>query len=291
MGTSLWRGSGLFLSFFIVLSFSCQREAGKRDSDVTKEHDYENVTRTTTVSWKDLQAIKIDSLLDDFLLYYTANDSFQHVRTRFPLPCVDKEGKLSHIEVKDWQRVRFLTMEKMYSLLLNSQDDMDLASSTNLREGVFEWIYPQKDEVVQYFFQRTQRGAWYLDSLAINHIADNPNAGFWEFYRKFATDVRYQAKHVRPNILLLTNSMEDGDGYTTEVFSVGLEQWLAWQIELPVDTLTHIVYGKYDELQIKNSIQKILCYKSVDESMFRALYFRKDKRGEWQLYQYEDSQF
>jgi hypothetical protein len=237
------------------------------------------------------QATKSDIVFDDFLLAYTSDSAFQWKRTHFPLHHRDKEGKEAFIAEDEWKMATLFHGEELYTIISNNEAEMDLSTDTSLKEGRFEWIYLQENKISSYLFQRNGQHAWYLERFDESHLTDNPNGQFLKFYKKFATDPEYQKQHVRKTIDFVTNFTDETEGFNTEHFRVDAEQWLAWQVPMPSQKLTNIVYGHQDTAQIAASHIKIMTIRSMDGTFFKALYFRKNRIGDWYLYRYEDTAY
>lgn len=276
-------------SLAAVLMFSaCNKEGEKQN----QREETDSITHAVDSSSTYLSEspTKLDAVFDDFLLGYASDSAMQWNRTRFPLP-YSKKGKAESVGMQKWKMTTLFGGELCYTILFDTEKDIDLPTHTDLTEGLFEWIYPDRNIVSQYHFRRNDQGAWYLDSLCEASLENNPNAAFLKFYKKFATDIEYQKKHIDTPIDFVTNFTDDNDGFTTDNFRIDMDQWLAWQVPMPAEKITNIVYGLRDNETTQAATRKILCIKAVDGTFFKALYFAKYKDNEWMLYKYEDTAY
>ena len=277
-----------FCTASLLLLASCRADEKKTDRETPAA---EIAPGDSCTEYRTEKAGKADIVFDDFLLAYISDSALQWKRTRFPLPHIGKNGEKTYVAEKDWKMTTLFGGEELYTVISNAEADLDLPTRTDLAEGSFEWIYPDKDLISAYHFRRNGQGAWYLDSLRETSLKDNPNGDFLEFYKKFATDIDFQKQHVRNPIDFVTNFTDDDAGFSTEHFKLNVEQWLAWQVPMPAGKFTNVVYGKPDAAQVAASTLKIMSIKAMDGAFFKTLYFRKGSNGEWYLYRYEDTAY
>ncbi len=265
---------------------SCQGEKEKNSTSETLTESAAPVVLTT--DYREVEANKTDFVFDDFLLTYATDSATQWQRTRFPLPYI-VDGLHKEIPAERWEMDPLYSVEDSYTLLFNTEEDMDLPTRTDLQESTFEWIDPDKDRVKQYIFRRNEHTAWILDAIAEMPLIQNPNAEFLTFYAQFVNDPEFRRDHVRRKVVFITNFTDDNDGFNMDNFTVDADQWLAWDVLPPLHKLSNIVYGPSTE--DKEPTLKIMCIKSLDGAFFKALYFRKHPVLGWQLFKYEDTAY
>ena len=109
------------------------------------------------------------------------------------------------------------------------------------------------------------------------------NEDFVDFYARFVTDSVYQSKHIHTPLKFIT--IDPDDEFSILETTLDLNQWYAFRPVLPTDRLSNINYGQKNEDQ---STTKILKVNGIGNGYSTVFYFRK-KRGEWELYKYEDT--
>lgn len=275
------------LSTAVLFSLaSCNGEREKENTSKSEQETPPAVVHTEEP--KKAKATKIDTVFDDFLLAYATDSQTQWSRTRFPLPYT-VNGLKKEITCSHWKMDPLYSVEDFYTLLFNTEEDLDLPTNTHLNESTFEWIIPEKETVKQYHFGRNGYHAWILDSITELPVTQSHNADFLTFYRHFATNPDYRKKHVKRKVQFITNFTDDNDGFGTDQFLVDADQWLAWDVPMPSHYLSNIIYGPV--VKDKNPNLKILCIKAMDGAFFKALYFRKHPKNGWQLFKYEDTAY
>lgn len=269
--------------------FSLSSCDGGKEKESGGESEKETpATVVFTDEYKKAKATRMDTVFDDFLLTYATDSLTQWNRTRFPLPYT-VNGLTKEIVCDHWKMDKLYSVEDSYTIIFNTEEDMDLPTRTDLSVGTFEWIVPEKELVKQYNFKRNEYQAWTLDSITEFPVIQSDNADFLSFYRNFVTNTEYRKKHVKKKVLFVTNYTDDNDGFGTDHFTVDADQWLAWDVPMPNHRLSNIIYGPATE--DKEPDLKILCIKAMDGAFFKALYFRKHVRSGWQLYKYEDTAY
>ena len=264
---------------------SCNGEKEKENSDGS---DLKTDTLITVHDeYKKAKATKTDAIFDDFLLSFATDSVTQWSRTHFPLSYTVNGNKREFTPQK-WKMDKLFSGEDLYTIIFNTENDLDLPTHTDLQQGSFEWIMPETQVIKRYNFKRNDQQAWILNDIEQFPISESCNADFLEFYQRFSTNVDFQKKHVKNSIVFVTNFTDDNDGFSTDRFTVDADQFIAWNVPMPTKYLTNIVYGP--SCKDKDPSLKILCIKAMDGAFFKALYFRKN-RAEWQLYKYEDTAY
>ena len=225
--------------------------------------------------------IEADELIDDFIFNYASDDALQRQRTIFPLPYY-KDDTPVKIEKKYWEHDYLFSQQSYYTLLFDREEDMDMVGDTALTSVQVEWVYLKTRMIKKYYFERI-KGAWMLEAINLRKIEKGENEDFVDFYARFVTDSVYQSKHIHTPLKFIT--IDPDDEFSILETTLDLNQWYAFRPVLPTDRLSNINYGQKNEDQ---STTKILKVNGIGNGYSTVFYFRK-KRGEWDLYKYEDT--
>lgn len=225
--------------------------------------------------------IEADELFDDFIFNYASDDALQRLRTIFPLPYY-KDDTPVKIEKKYWEHDYLFSQQSYYTLLFDREEDMDMVGDTALTSVQVEWVYLKTRMIKKYYFERI-KGAWMLEAINLRKIEKGENEDFVDFYARFVTDSVYQSKHIHTPLKFIT--IDPDDEFSILETTLDLNQWYAFRPVLPTDRLSNINYGQKNEDQ---STTKILKVNGIGNGYSTVFYFRK-KRGEWELYKYEDT--
>ena len=79
----------------------------------------------------------------------------------------------------------------VYTLIFDSSRSIKAEKDTSLRHGVFEGGYLEKHRVKQYVFDKVD-GQWRLPRLESHDMSRNVNSDFYDFYRRFSVDKKFQ---------------------------------------------------------------------------------------------------
>ena len=114
--------------------------------------------------------IGADELFDDFIFNYATDTLFQRQRTIFPLPYYNVDTPLK-IEKKYWKHDPLFADQTCYTLLFDSEDDMDLVGDTALSSVQVEWIFLKTRMVKRYYFERS-KGMWMLEAINLRKMEE-----------------------------------------------------------------------------------------------------------------------
>ena len=98
-----------------------------------------------------------------------------------------------------------------------------------------------------------------------------------------ATDSVYEGEHIHEPLQFIT--IDPDDEFSILETTLDRVRWFAFRPALPADKLSNINYGQRNE---DLSTTKILKVNGVSNGYSNIFYFRK-RKGEWELYRYEDS--
>lgn len=222
-----------------------------------------------------------DESFDDFIYNFASDDALQRQRIKFPLAYYNGEEP-SKIEKKYWKHDYLFTRQSYYTLLFDSEEDMELVQDTALTSVQVEWIFIRTRMVKAYYFERI-KGAWMLEAINLRPIDKAGNEDFVEFFGRFAADSLFQCGRICQPLVFVTTDPDDD--FSVLETTLDLNQWLAFRPALPTDKLSNINYGQKND---NNSPGKILALKGIGNGLSNILYFKRRDGGEWELYKFED---
>ena len=215
-----------------------------------------------------------DELFDDFIFNFASNQRLQRERIVFPL-LVSSGAKQEYVEASEWKMEHFFIHQGQYTLMFDSEEQMELVKDTTVSHVVIEKIFLDDDFVRQYLFDRND-GRWMLREIRNQTLLRNPNASFIVFYHQFATDSLFQRESLAEEIVFQGPDPDDDferlDGVITPDF------WDAFAPELPQSMLFNVVYSP----QNPASTQKIFVVRGISNGLEQELTF-KQQNGVWKL--------
>lgn len=275
--------SGLFLLLFIA---SCGNKQKTNDPFAALTHMIDSARQLPDsiqqpVADESPKPIEADELFDDFIFNYASDDALQRQRTIFPLPYYKGDTPIK-IEKKYWEHDYLFSQQSYYTLLFDNEEDMDLVGDTALTSVQVEWVYLKTRMMKKYYFERI-KGAWMLEAINLRKIEKGENEDFIDFYTHFVKDSIYQSEHIHTPLQFIT--IDPDDEFSILETTLDLNQWYAFRPVLPTERLSNINYGQKND---DKSTTKILKVNGIGNGYSTVFYFRK-KRGEWELYRYEDT--
>lgn len=228
--------------------------------------------------------VEADELFDDFVFNYATDSLFQRQRTIFPLPYYKEDTPLK-IEKKYWKHDPLFADQTCYTLLFDSEDDMDVVGDTTLSSVQVEWIFLKTRMVKRYYFERS-KGMWMLEAINLRRMEEEDreeDLSFVSFYARFVVDSLYQREHICQPLQFVT--IDPDDEFSILETTLDVDQWYVFRPTMPADRLSNINYGQKNE---DHSSTKILKVNGISNGYSNIFYFRK-RRGEWELYKYEDT--
>ena len=239
---------------------------------------------------QDPMPLSAEKLFDDFFFNFASNKRLQMERIVFPLK-VNSGYKVEEVQKEDWQMERFFMNDDVYTLIFDSEEQMERMKDEAISEAIVERFYLDRDFVKQYLFSR-QNGRWMLSEIRNQTLPKNPNASFIKFYHHFATDSDFQRSSLSPEIayagpdpdadidIIDDEDLQDGlddDAESLEGF-ISPDLWEDFAPELPQTMLYNIVYSYPTEVSKK----KILLIRGVANGFEEELTFQQ--AGEqWKL--------
>lgn len=215
-----------------------------------------------------------EELFDDFFFNFASNRHLQPERIHFPL-VVRSDAKTDSLERSEWQMDHFFMHQEEYTLIFDSEQQMDLVQDTTVSEAVVEKIFLNQAFVHRYIFRR-ENGRWMLDAIEKQTLSLNHNASFLSFYRRFATDSIFCHKSLSPEITFVGPDPDDEFNQMEGVITPDF--WEAFAPDLPNDVIYNIVYGR----QHADSDTKIFVMRGISNGQEVELTFHRDKNN-WKL--------
>ena len=264
---------------FVLIMFSCTGNKANQTEEVPADSVADSID-TTDVDSMELLITETpmpraaDAMFDDFLFNFLANKKLQKERVIFPLR-VTENGTITKIEKDDWQMEHLFMRQGYYTLLFNSDKQMQLMKDTAVNEAVVEKILLAKNQIKNYFFQRI-KGAWLLREIKVTPLQSDANASFLAFYQRFVNDTAFQVKSISETVDFVGPDPDDDFNMMEGVITP--DTWEAFAPTLPHKTLYNIIYGKPQE----EGNQKIYLLRGVANGLEMELRFKKEG-GRWML--------
>lgn len=277
----------LFSCVIFLFLFSCvnkKRETGTIEA-VIDSLDTVGLTKDT-LSIVEPEEVSLpatgNELFEDFIYSFASNPKFQLSRIVFPLPYYEGDVSLK-IEKKDWKQDALFVKQNYYTVLLDSENELELNTDNSVSSVQVEWIYMKTHMVKRYYFERIN-GRWMLEAINFRPMMKNRRTDFVDFFVRFAVDSLYQTQHIKAPLAFVTTDPDDD--FSILETTLDPEQWFAFKPVLPDDKLSNILYGK--ETDESDSPYKILQLKGVGNGFLNTLFFYR-KNGSWELYKFEDT--
>ena len=272
-------------SLACLLAISCKNTPPKSD-DIDEEPDIEEMDDSQVTEElneeeqidkliaEEPMPLAVDELFDDFIFNFASNKRLQMERIRFPL-LVNSGTKTDTIGRDDWQMEHFFMHQGEYTLMFDSEEQMEMVKDTSLNEAIVEKIFLDDEFIRQYIFNR-QNGAWMLGEIRNQTLPRNPNASFIDFYHRFVTDSLFQRESLSREIDFEGPDPDD-DFAQVEGF-ITPEYWNDFAPELPKRMLYNVVYGQQDSA----ANEKIFVLRGIANGLEVELTFRRD-HDRWRL--------
>ena len=215
-----------------------------------------------------------DEFFDDFIYNFAASRRVQKERIDFPLKSV-VYGKATQIQKGEWKIDHFFMRQGFYTMIVGDMKELEGSKNPACEHVVIEKIFLRAGNVKQYVFNRVE-GLWKLQEVCTQHMKDNANGAFYQFYARFVSDSTFQQRSLADEIRFSGPDPEDDFSRMDGVIMP--EQWSMFVPVLPNDMIYNIIYGN---VHPKGS-QRILVVRGIANGLETELTFRKSKNG-WQL--------
>lgn len=223
----------------------------------------------------------VDEYFDDFIFSFAQDGEFQSKRILFPLPYHTKDTVLK-LKAEEWEYDSLLLSSVYYTVILDSEEELDQMGDISITSAQVEWAYLESRFIKKFFFEKIDN-KWMLEGVSIYNFDEQQKNDFYSFYHQFVTDSVFQEQHISNPLEFVTTDPDDD--FDVLEATLDVNQWFAFKPELPEKWLTNIIYGR--EHVNGNSKQKVLQLKGVGNGFVNTLFFRQ-RRGQWELYKYED---
>ena len=192
----------------------------------------------------------------------------------FPLSVVDG-AKTTKIAQRQWKQEPFFMNQDYYTLIFDSQLQMELVLDTAVIDATVERINLDEGRVQQFLFSR-RSGRWMLHEIRWQPLPHNPNAQFLSFYQRFVADSLFQHESLADQIEF--SGPDPDDDFSVLEGVITPDFWDAFKPELPEHLLYNIVYGH----QNPAATQKIFLLRGIANGLEMEITFQL-KHGRWKL--------
>ena len=265
-----------------VLMFSCK---GKQSADTTEDVPQDTVDTASADTAESLDTLELlitetpmpraaDELFDDFLFNFAANRNLQMERVVFPLMTV-RNGDTTMVDKGQWKMEHFFMRQEFYTVLFDSERQMEVVKDTSVNHAVVEKIYFNTGAVISYVFSRI-RGAWMMHEVKTDPISANRNASFLEFYHRFVTDSLFQTESLGETVRFIGPDPDDDFARMEGILTP--DTWPAFAPELPDRMIYNVVYGQ----PAKEANTKIFVMRGIANGLETEMTFRRAD-GRWRL--------
>ena len=265
-----------------ALMFSCK---GKQSADTTEDVPQDTVDTASADTAEGLDTLELlitetpmpraaDELFDDFLFNFAANRNLQMERVVFPLMTV-RNGDTTMVDKGQWKMEHFFMRQEFYTVLFDSERQMEVVKDTSVNHAVVEKIYFNTGAVISYVFSRI-RGAWMMHEVKTDPISANRNASFLEFYHRFVTDSLFQTESLGETVRFIGPDPDDDFARMEGILTP--DTWPAFAPELPDRMIYNVVYGQ----PAKATDTKIFVMRGIANGLEAEMTFRRAD-GRWRL--------
>ena len=268
----------LAVPFCLLLLAGC---GGQKINNTEEEVPADTMAAADTTAVETVDALDnlpmpkaADELFDDFIFNFAANKTLQAERVMFPLKKVNGD-KVETINRDQWKTERYFLRQQYYTLLFDSEKQMQVVKDTSVNHAIVEMIYFNTGAVIQHVFDRL-RGAWMLTKIETIPISSSYNASFLEFYHRFATDPDFQTESLNETIQF--EGPDPDDDFSRMDGLISADTWEAFAPELPQKMIYNIVYGQPQ----KGSSRKLFVMRGIANGFELEMTFQR-KDGKWIL--------
>ena len=117
-----------------------QEPETETSDDIISEEETEEAEEQKLLIPDDPLPVTVDELFDDFIFNFASNRQLQLERIAFPL-LVNSGTHLDTLQRADWQMEHFFMNDGEYTLMFDSQEQMELMKDTALNNAIVEKIF------------------------------------------------------------------------------------------------------------------------------------------------------
>lgn len=272
----------IWVAFYVAgMLFSACQGNKSNNNEAADSTDSIQTADTTSMIVKEVESTDetpmpkaADELFDDFIFNFAANRTLQASRIKFPLK-IQRGEEVSYIKKGQWQMEYFFMNQDFYTLLFDSEKEMEHVKETNIQHAVVEKIYFDAKTVKQFVFDRVN-GVWMLQEIVHMPMSESHNSSFLYFYEQFASSLEYQSKHLMENVKFIGPDPDDDFAQMEGVITP--DTWEAFAPDLPSGMIYNIVYGQPQ----KETGRKIFVLRGIANGMEMEMTF-KHEGGKWKL--------
>lgn len=267
----------IVLSAFFLMLMSCGGNKTSQTEDERVEDSTQVMDSMAVDSLEEAVAPMpqaADELFDDFIFNFASSRKLQMERIVFPLP-VYQDNQKKMIKRKDWKTEHFFMQQGFYTLLFDSEQQMEVVKDTTVSHAMIEKVLLADSKVTQYVFDRLH-GKWKMTSLHVVPVDQAFNASFLNFYHHFVNDKEFQLKSLSETVDFVGPDPDDDFSQMEGVITS--DTWEAFAPELPSDMFYNIVYGKAR----KECGEKVLVLRGIANGFELRMTFRL-KGDTWKL--------
>lgn len=279
----------IFGCCLVVLMASCRGGKKRMDPFVALTEQIDSVAAvadsavadTFLVAEEEVPA-SADESFADFFYNFASEPKFQKSRVIFPFSLY-KGKEVVRVRREDWKFDPLFSHEPAYTVLFDSEEDMELEKDTSLRSVQVDWIYLNEEKIKRYYFERKGR-SWFLEAINVEKLVheNDGKEDFLDFYKKFSCDSVFQSERLSDPLAFVTADPEDEFQILETTLDDG--QWFAFRPPMTEGRLTNIHYGQPEQ---KDSDVKIMEFKGFGNGFSNTLYFSR-RNGLWHLVRFED---
>ena len=182
--------------------------------------------------------VAAEGLFDDFFFNFIANKTLQRQRITFPLTVLGIE-EIDTITDSEWVHDSFFLRQGYYTLIFNSNEEMDLVRDTSVCNARVERISLTEEVVSQYIFRRDD-GLWRMNCINVIPLAQDDNGEFLAFFRKFATDPTFAMLSLADVVEF--EAPDPDDDFSVMEGVITRDTWPAFAPDLPHEEIYNVHY-------------------------------------------------
>lgn len=279
----------IFGCCLVILMASCGGGKKKADPFAALTEEIDSLTMSSDSVFPDTALVEeetvpasADESFADFFYNFASEPKFQKSRVVFPLSFY-KGKEVERIQKQDWTYDPLFSREPAYTVLFDSEEDMEIEKDTSLRSVQVDWIYLNEEKIKRYYFER-KKASWFLEAVNVEELVheEDGEEDFLHFYRRFSCDSVFQSERLADPLAFVTADPEDEFQILETTLDKG--QWFAFRPPMMKERLTNIHYGQPEK---KGSDRKIMEFKGFGNGFINTLYFSR-RGGLWRLVKFED---
>lgn len=279
----------IFGCCLVILMASCGGGKKKADPFAALTEEIDSLTMPSDSVFPDTALVEeetvpasADESFADFFYNFASEPKFQKSRVVFPLSFY-KGKEVERVQKQDWTYDPLFSREPAYTVLFDSEEDMEIEKDTSLRSVQVDWIYLNEEKIKRYYFER-KKASWFLEAVNVEELVheEDGEEDFLHFYRRFSCDSVFQSERLADPLAFVTADPEDEFQILETTLDKG--QWFAFRPPMMKERLTNIHYG---QLEKKGSDRKIMEFKGFGNGFINTLYFSR-RGGLWRLVKFED---